>query len=77
MTAVCCQGLLSENLTKGEQFWKDNRMGILWLVLIIVGWIVLQAYILPKFGISTWMAESCRVGDKDKTEKNLFNKQIK
>jgi hypothetical protein len=32
---------------------KDKRMS-LWILLLIVGaWIVLQAYILPKFGIST------------------------
>jgi hypothetical protein len=29
------------------------KMGIGWLVLIIVLWVILQAYILPKFGIST------------------------
>jgi len=29
------------------------KMGIGWLVLIIVLWVLLQAYILPKFGIST------------------------
>jgi hypothetical protein len=29
------------------------KMGIAWLVLIIVLWVLLQAYILPKFGIST------------------------
>lgn len=32
---------------------KGKNMGILWLVLIVVLWVVLQAYILPKFGIST------------------------
>lgn len=31
----------------------NNAMGIGWLLLVIVVWIVLQAYILPKFGIST------------------------
>lgn len=32
---------------------KGKNMGILWLVLIVVIWVALQAYILPKFGIST------------------------
>jgi len=32
---------------------KGKNMGILWLVLIVVLWVALQAYILPKFGIST------------------------
>jgi len=30
-----------------------NSMGIWWLILIVVGWVVLQVYVLPKFGIST------------------------
>jgi hypothetical protein len=29
------------------------KMGIGWLVLVIVLWVLLQAYILPKFGVST------------------------
>ena len=32
---------------------KGKNMGILWLVLIVVLWVALQAYILPKFGVST------------------------
>jgi hypothetical protein len=32
---------------------KGKSMGILWLVLIVVLWVALQAYILPKLGIST------------------------
>jgi len=32
---------------------KGKSMGILWLVLFVVVWVALQAYILPKFGIST------------------------
>lgn len=32
---------------------KDSMMGILWVVLLIVVWFLLQAYILPKLGIST------------------------
>jgi hypothetical protein len=29
------------------------KMGVGWLILIIVLWVLLQAYVLPKFGIST------------------------
>jgi hypothetical protein len=36
-----------------NELTKGKNMGILWLVLIVVLWIALQAYILPKLGIST------------------------
>lgn len=36
-----------------EQKQKGNSMSIWILLLIVVGWVLLQAYILPKFGIST------------------------
>jgi hypothetical protein len=29
------------------------KMGVGWLILIIVLWVLLQAYVLPKFGVST------------------------
>jgi hypothetical protein len=32
---------------------KGKNMGILWLVLFVVVWMALQAYIQPKLGIST------------------------
>ncbi len=32
---------------------KGNDMSIWIILLVIVGWVLLQAYILPKFGIST------------------------
>jgi hypothetical protein len=32
---------------------KGKNMGVLWLVLFVVVWVALQAYILPKLGIST------------------------
>jgi len=35
------------------------------IVFIIFGvWFLLQAYILPKFGISTWMRDACQVTRK-------------
>lgn len=43
---------------------KGKDMSI-WIILgVIAVWILLQAYILPKMGISTWMRNSCQVGDK-------------
>jgi hypothetical protein len=36
-----------------KELTKGKNMGILWLVLIVVLWVALQAYILPKFGVST------------------------
>jgi hypothetical protein len=36
-----------------EELTKGKNMGILWLVLFVVVWVALQAYILPKLGIST------------------------
>jgi len=41
----------SSNAVKTEK--KGNRMSIWVFVLIIAAWFLLQAYILPKFGIST------------------------
>jgi hypothetical protein len=32
---------------------KGKNMEILWIVLFVVVWVALQAYILPKLGIST------------------------
>jgi hypothetical protein len=32
---------------------RNNRMDYWWIIAVIVAWVVLQAYILPKFGIST------------------------
>jgi len=36
-----------------ENRGKRNEMGILWLILIIALWFVLQAFVLPKLGVST------------------------
>ena len=32
---------------------KENGMGVGWFLVIIVAWVLLQAVILPKMGIST------------------------
>jgi hypothetical protein len=36
-----------------KELTKGKNMGILWVVLFVVLWVGLQAYILPKLGIST------------------------
>lgn len=40
-------------------------MSILWFLLAIGIWIILQVYILPKLGISTWMKSSCQLGNEE------------
>ena len=54
-SAVCCAGSERLDLKSLEQSQegKIKEMTILWFLLFIVVWIVLQAYILPKLGIST------------------------
>ena len=37
---------------------------ILLLIGIVAAWFVLQKYILPRFGISTWLSSSCSPGDR-------------
>ena len=32
---------------------RKSRMDYWWIIAVIVAWVVLQTYILPKFGIST------------------------
>lgn len=32
---------------------RNGMTGLGWLLLILVAWVVLQAFILPKMGIST------------------------
>ena len=49
----------------------NKRMNMLWLILIIVAWLFLQVYLLPKMGISTRLRSSCQLGDKGvNTEEN-------
>jgi hypothetical protein len=43
--------LKSETEDSDEEFEPMKEMAI--MLLIIVGWIVLQAYILPRMGVST------------------------
>jgi len=44
-------------------------------VLIFFGiYILVQAYILPKIGISTWMKDACQVTDTEKNQKKMPKK---
>jgi hypothetical protein len=56
--------LCAEKKSLAEFWWKhamdeqkeserSKNMSIWLLILLVVGWIVLQAFVLPKFGIST------------------------
>jgi hypothetical protein len=38
-------------MEKGSK--KGKNMELLWVVLFVVLWVALQAYILPKLGVST------------------------
>ena len=58
-TAVCCEnGVFGTEFMGRPDFMegikkKGKQMSILWFIIIIGVWILLQAYILPKLGIST------------------------
>jgi predicted nucleic acid-binding Zn ribbon protein len=43
----------TERVLMEKESKKGKNMGILWIVLFVVVWVALQAYILPKLGIST------------------------
>jgi len=43
----------TERVLMEKESEKGKNMGILWIVLFVVVWVALQAYILPKLGIST------------------------
>jgi hypothetical protein len=43
----------SERYLVEKESKKGKSMEILWLVLFVVVWVALQAYILPKLGVST------------------------
>jgi hypothetical protein len=58
-TAVCCDrcaltAAFKESPDVMERIQKKGRpMSIWWFIIILGIWILLQAYILPKLGIST------------------------
>ena len=58
-TAVCCEnGVFNTEFMGRPDFMeeiqkKGKQMSIWWFIIILGIWILLQAYILPKLGIST------------------------
>jgi hypothetical protein len=59
-TAVCCERftfitvfLGRPGFMEGIDKEKRKQMSIWWFIIILGIWILLQAYILPKLGIST------------------------
>lgn len=58
-TAVCCDRRVFNTEFMGRPDFmegiqkKGKQMSIWWLILILGIWILLQAYILPRLGIST------------------------
>jgi hypothetical protein len=59
-TAVCCDRCVFNtsfverpDFMEGIKKQKGKQMSIWWFVLILGIWILFQAYILPKLGIST------------------------
>jgi hypothetical protein len=49
-------------------------MGILLVVLIVVIWLALQLYILPKLGIPTCLCGNCRAGKDEEDKDSNTNK---
>jgi len=41
---------------------------------LLVGWIVVMRFILPRLGISTWMSSSCRVASPREEEEQVTDK---
>ena len=51
--------------------------GLLIFLLVVAGWFVLQAYVLPKFGVSTWLVPGQQVAGKDIENGKTRNKVCK
>ena len=51
--------------------------GLLIFLLVVAGWFVLQAYVLPKFGISTWLAPGQQVAGQNIENGKTRNKVCK
>jgi hypothetical protein len=45
--------IIAQDMISTWSLKKEYKMGILWVILIVVFWVVLQIYILPKLGVST------------------------
>jgi hypothetical protein len=53
LTAAVRCSIGTERVLMEKKSQKGKNMGVLWIVLFVVVWVALQAYILPKLGIST------------------------
>jgi len=53
-TAVGCERILFNTAFLAKPYFMERkRMSIWWFIIILGIWIFLQAYLLPKLGIST------------------------
>ena len=52
-------------------FWSNIMKEILIVLGVIGVWYLLQAYILPKIGISTWVKDACQVASKTDHDPDL------
>ena len=70
--------ILNERTQLEHEKTEERGKGMsIWIFLVVIGvWFLLQAYILPKLGISTWLKNSCQVGNTQeqtlKTPKKLI-----
>jgi len=46
-------------------------MGILLVIFIVVIWLALQLYILPKLGVPTCLRGSCRAGKEEEDKDSV------
>ena len=49
---------------------------LLYILFIVVGWLLLQAYILPKFGVKTWLVPQRQVAEEKKVEEGKLKSPI-
>ena len=62
----------TKRIDTGDYVMKE----MLILIAVIAVWYALQAYILPKMGISTWIKPSCQVADKKRDTGEHDDKDI-
>ena len=50
---------------------------ILIMLAIVAVWYALQAYILPRMGVPTWLNQSCQLADKKDNAGKLDGKDVR
>ena len=52
-------------------------MDTMTVILIIIAYVIIMRFILPKIGIPTWMSKSCdfQSGSRNKTEEKIEDEQ--